>query len=289
MRMIDLSGMKFGMLTVVGRSEQTGARKQIKWDCVCECGRQHTVDGMALKSGDSKSCGCLTRSPAFVTKAKTHGLSKSRLYRIYRHMRNRCANALVESYPLYGGRGISVCDEWMTFEPFRDWAYANGYADSLSIDRKDNDLGYFPENCQWSTNDEQARNKRNSVGSVALALEIRRLRSLGVRPSVIAAEYGISRTAVTEMATGKTYGADAALPPANSVVLVTYGSETKPAHHWAQDCRVSVTGSTIIRRKKQGMTDEQALFSPKQTHNGAKSIAKAEYAAKARKLKAGNV
>jgi len=90
---------------------------------------------------------------------KTHMMSKTRLYGIWEHVKSRCKN---KKDPNYGGRGISYTEEWEKFEPFRDWALSHGYADNLSIERKDVDLGYFPENCTWIPLSKQAHNRRRN-------------------------------------------------------------------------------------------------------------------------------
>lgn len=93
-----------------------------------------------------------------------HGCCGTPLYRSWYHMKSRCSNPNDKNYDIYGGRGITVCDEWRnSFETFRDWAFANGYADNLTIDRIDNDKGYSPENCRWISIAEQQRNKSNCI------------------------------------------------------------------------------------------------------------------------------
>ena len=100
-----------------------------------------------------------------------HGQTHNRLYTCWADMKTRCLNKKHKWYGHYGGRGITVCDEWMRFEPFAEWALSHGYAEDLTIDRIDNDKGYCPENCKWSTQHEQALNKRhlpNSNGFVGV-------------------------------------------------------------------------------------------------------------------------
>lgn len=92
-----------------------------------------------------------------------HGMSRTRLYRIWYNMNRRCSDPTVDNYPRYGGRGITVCAEWQDFIPFRDWAFLTGYSDELTIDRIDSDGNYEPSNCRWSTTFEQSLNKRNTI------------------------------------------------------------------------------------------------------------------------------
>lgn len=95
--------------------------------------------------------------------AYKHGKKKTRLYRIWLNMKNRCHNPRTPRFKDYGGRGITVCDEWKdNFQAFYDWAMANGYSDDLTIDRKDNDKGYSPDNCRWTTNLIQGNNSRHN-------------------------------------------------------------------------------------------------------------------------------
>ena len=153
---IDLTGQKFGKLTVIERAENKNGR--VAWLCKCDCGNFTTVTSKRLRNGDTKSCGCYHKE-----KISKHNKSNSRLYNIYSHIKQRCYNLKNCRYKNYGGRGITICDEWLhNFQAFYDWAMANGYDDTLTIDRIDNNKGYSPDNCRWITNKEQQSNKCNN-------------------------------------------------------------------------------------------------------------------------------
>lgn len=161
---IDLTGNVYGRLTVIkyfGYSITPKGKRRNKWECLCSCGNVAVVGGSDLRKGHTLSCGCYQKEQ-ISNAIKTHGLSKTRLYRIWSGMKKRCENPNAERYPHYGGRGITVCKEWNTFESFRDWALNNGYNEKLSIDRKDLNKGYEPSNCKWSTDKEQANNTSRS-------------------------------------------------------------------------------------------------------------------------------
>lgn len=148
-RLRDLTGQTFGKLTVLRRSDNsTGGR--VRWLCQCECGNTTVVTRDKLTRRSTVSCGCWRN--------RRNGESKTRLYRIWYGMHDRCENPKYDHFDRYGGRGIIVCSEWADFDAFKTWALSNGYADDLSIDRIDGDGNYEPGNCRFATQREQMRN-----------------------------------------------------------------------------------------------------------------------------------
>ena len=123
------------------------------------CGTNFKARVYDINRGTAKSCGCYKKRRASETH-KTHGLGYTRLYYIWSTLKDRILNPKHKSYKDYGGRGITICDEWLDVQNFYDWAMSNGYSDELSIDRIDNNGNYCPENCRWTTQTIQKRNQR---------------------------------------------------------------------------------------------------------------------------------
>lgn len=165
--MIDLKNKRFGRLVIKSFAgfKIIGNRRNRVWCCICDCGNEINVLARSLKSGNTKSCGCLSIEKSRI-RAKNnftiHGKTKTRLYKIWSKMRERCDKKYYIKFKNYGGRGIKVCSEWQKFIPFYNWAMENGYKENLTIDRKDVNGNYDPDNCRWATTKQQGNNKRNN-------------------------------------------------------------------------------------------------------------------------------
>ena len=159
----DITGQRFGRLTVIKEADNRHyARRNSYWECLCDCGNTIVIQGGALRSGHTRSCGCLVKE-LLAERATTHGMSYDRLYQTWADMKQRCSNPRCKSYPDYGGRGISYADEWNNFEVFREYALSVGYDDTLTIERIDVNGNYEPGNVKFIPLKEQIRNKRNSI------------------------------------------------------------------------------------------------------------------------------
>lgn len=146
----DLTGQRFGSLTAVSSTEKDKAGKYL-WICKCDCGKEVIADIGRLTSGNTTSCGC--------SRIK-HGASATKTYFAWRSMRNRCESPSSHSYKWYGARGINVCERWSSFEAFLE--DMGEVPLGMTLDREDNDKGYYKENCRWVTQAVQARNSRQN-------------------------------------------------------------------------------------------------------------------------------
>lgn len=166
--LIDLTGRRYGYLTVLGRDYDRKTRGKVFWMVQCDCGTIKSVDGSPLRDGRTKSCGCRKRERFIqMTHTQYTDLHKEnkRLSSIWYSMINRCYLETHKQYHNYGGRGIAVCNEWRSqagFEAFVEWAKANGYNDHLTLDRIDVNGCYCPDNCRWISHKQQQNNRTNN-------------------------------------------------------------------------------------------------------------------------------
>lgn len=159
----DITGLRSGRLVAIRRVPTPLGKKAAVWLAKCDCGKEAEVSCSKLRTGHTKSCGCL-KSETTSARVRKHGESKtSRLYGIWAKMRGRCNNPNQPMFYRYGERGIKVCAEWDDYLHFKTWALLNGYAENLSIERNDNSKGYNPENCRWIPLSEQAANRDMNI------------------------------------------------------------------------------------------------------------------------------
>lgn len=193
-QVIDIAGEKYGRLSVLSFSE---IRKHVAyWNVRCDCGKELVVSSNALRTGNTKSCGCWLKDHP--TRLK-HGKRYTRLNRVYKGMKERCYSPNHKKYSFYGGQGIGICREWLGengFQNFYDWAYSNGYKEDIAsngvnritLDRIDGTKDYSPENCRWVTMEEQQNNRKDNhvltYNEDTLSVS-RMARKYGLNPSVL--------------------------------------------------------------------------------------------------------
>lgn len=192
----DLTGKRFGRLTVLRISKKVPSGKRLRyyWLCLCDCGNLKEVRTDGLTKGLTKSCGCLKKEQdkTNLTKFHRHKMSNTRLYHVWQKMKDRCLNPNAPCYDRYGGRGIGICEEWLEVDNFLKWALEKGYKEGLQIDRIDNNGMYAPNNCRWVTARDNCRNRRSNIyvnfhGRTVTLKELSEI--IGVKYTCIRARY----------------------------------------------------------------------------------------------------
>lgn len=160
-RPLDIAGQRFGRLVALDEAERSGNGKRL-WSCKCDCGNTVAVSTESLRSGNTKSCGCIKKELLVARNraAATHDMTDSPEWNSWCSMKARCLNKNSKSYEDYGGRGIKVCDRWLDFINF--YNDMGERPSGTSLDRIDVNGDYEPSNCRWATPTEQASNMRNN-------------------------------------------------------------------------------------------------------------------------------
>ena len=255
MRCIDMIGQRFGKLVVVSRAEND-KKGQARWLCQCDCGGSTITTRYNLITGQTKSCGCILRSP------KTTELDK-RLSGVHSNMKARCNNPNNTHYRHYGGRGITVCEEWQHVDKFREWAYNNGYKPGLTIDRIDVNGNYEPSNCRWVTMQEQSYNRTDShlityKGETKCLAEWEK--QLGID----------HRTILARLNNGWTVEQALFTPLNNHLTKISYNNQTHTLTEWATITNISVH-TLYSRLKILHWSIEKALTTPARKLNRKKN------------------
>jgi hypothetical protein len=204
---VDLMGKRFGKLLVVARHEKKTKHNNVRWVCRCDCGKTTIAASGNLRNGHYVSCGCVRRP---------HGGFGTALHNVWCGMKKRCLNPNNHGFADYGGRGIKVCEEWMEFVPFRNWATANGYKRGLQIDRRNNNGHYEPGNCRFVTVTANNQNRRTTRLNVEKVRAIRIMLAEGRANKDIAKEFWVPANTISQIKHGHIWGSIDAIPQASA-------------------------------------------------------------------------
>lgn len=255
MRCIDMIGQRFGKLIVVSRAEND-KKGQARWLCQCDCGGSTITTRYNLITGQTKSCGCILRSPRTTE-------SDRRLSGVHSNMKSRCSNPNNTHYKYYGGRGITVCEEWQHVDKFREWAYNNGYKPGLTIDRIDVNGNYEPSNCRWVTMQEQQFNKTDSH----LITYKGETKCLAEWENQLGIDH---RTILARLNNGWTVEQALFTPINNHLTKISYNNQTHTLTEWATITNISVN-TLHSRLNILHWSIEKALTTPARKLNRKKN------------------
>ena len=248
-------GQRFGKLIVVSRAEND-KKGQARWLCQCDCGGSTITTRYNLITGQTKSCGCILRSP------RTTELDR-RLSGVHSNMKARCSNPNNPHYKYYGGRGITVCEEWQHVDKFREWAYNNGYKPGLTIDRIDVNGNYEPSNCRWVTMQEQQFNKTDSH----LITYKGETKCLAEWENQLGIDH---RTILARLNNGWTVEQALFIPINNHLTKISYNNQTHTLTEWATITNISVN-TLHSRLNILHWSIEKALTTPARKLNRKKN------------------
>lgn len=249
----DLTGQRFGRLTAI--SAVPGSRNKPRgWLCQCDCGNTTTVITRDLGNGNTTSCGCYIRE-LHANRLRTHGMARTSTYTTWASMIGRCSNPANDKYHYYGGRGITVCERWHSFENFLA-DMGEKPSRKHTLDRIDNERGYSQQNCRWVTMQTQNRNRRSNI-----VIEYRgETMCLADWADRLGLSYEMLRQRIQDY--GWTVEKAFSKPPQPQELLITHDGETLTLEQWEQ--RTGLAAHLIYNRiHEKGWSAEKALSTPK--------------------------